>query len=226
MKKRIGISFTKTNFQNYWNWFTVADLQNDIELVELSFEKNNTDDIFTCDGFILTGGIDIEPSFYNEDSSYANAPDTFQEDRDSFEKKIYKYSQLHQLPLLGICRGMQLVNVLQGGKLVQDLGTLNNIHKKEGSDKQHEVKVEKTSLLGETVDALTGKVNSAHHQAVAENVLGRNLKVNAYSNSEDKTIEGIEFENKSGKAFMLCVQWHPERLEGKICGRQCSCPAI
>jgi acyl-CoA reductase-like NAD-dependent aldehyde dehydrogenase/gamma-glutamyl-gamma-aminobutyrate hydrolase PuuD len=215
MKKRIGISFTKTNFQNYWNWFTAADLKNDVELLELSFEKNNTDDIFTCDGFILTGGIDIEPSFYNEDSSYANAPDTFQADRDLFEKKIYEYSQLHQLPLLGICRGMQLVNILQGGKLVQDLGALNNMHKKEEIDKQHEVRVENDSLLGEITDMATGKVNSAHHQAVAENVLGRNLKANAYSNSEDKTIEGIEFENKSDKGFMLCVQWHPERLEGK-----------
>jgi putative glutamine amidotransferase len=56
MKKRIGISYTETAFQNYWNWFTDNDLQDDIELVELSFKKDNTEDIYTCDGFILPVG--------------------------------------------------------------------------------------------------------------------------------------------------------------------------
>ncbi len=215
MKKRLGISYTKTNFHNYWNWFTIHDLQNDIQLVELSFEKNNTEDISTCDGFILTGGIDIEPSFYDASSSYANAPDEFQNERDLFEKTIFEYSQLYQLPLLGICRGMQLINVLQGGKLIQDLGALNAIHKKEEIDKEHETIVEDNSLLREITNASSGKINSAHHQAIDKNTLGKNLKANAYTNADHKTIEGFEFNDKSGKGFMLCVQWHPERLIGK-----------
>jgi putative glutamine amidotransferase len=65
MEKKIGISFTKTNFQNYWDWFTPGDLKNDIELIELNFEKNNSQDIYQCDGFVLTGGVDTHPSFYN-----------------------------------------------------------------------------------------------------------------------------------------------------------------
>ena len=65
MKKKIGISYTKTNFLNYWNWFTPGDLKNDTELVELNFEKNNSEDIYQCDGFVLTGGVDTHPSFYN-----------------------------------------------------------------------------------------------------------------------------------------------------------------
>jgi putative glutamine amidotransferase len=56
MKKKIGISYTQTNFQNYWNWFTPDDLKDDIELVELSFEINNSEAIPSCDGFILTAG--------------------------------------------------------------------------------------------------------------------------------------------------------------------------
>jgi acyl-CoA reductase-like NAD-dependent aldehyde dehydrogenase/gamma-glutamyl-gamma-aminobutyrate hydrolase PuuD len=215
MKKRIGISFTTTNFQNYWNWFDKTDLQNDIELVELSFEKNNVQDIYTCDAFILTGGIDIDPSFYDKENTYENKPDAFQTERDLFEKKIFEFSQINNLPLLGICRGMQLVNVLQGGKLEQDLGSLNKIHRKEEIDKQHKVKIEKESLLAEITGISVGIVNSAHHQAVDKNALGRNLIVNAYSDSADATIEGIEFKDKIGKAFMLCIQWHPERLDGK-----------
>ena len=65
MKKRIGISYTETSFQHYWNWFTADDLHDDVELVELSFEKNNTEDIYRCNGFVLTGGIDVHPSLYN-----------------------------------------------------------------------------------------------------------------------------------------------------------------
>jgi putative glutamine amidotransferase len=215
MKKRIGISFTKPNFKNYWNWFIDEDLQNNIELVELSDEKNNSEDIETCDAFILTGGVDIDPSFYNEKNTYKNKPAVFEIKRDEFEKKIFEYSQTHHLPLLGICRGMQLVNVLQGGKLIQDLGLFNEIHKKEQSDKEHEVKIEKDSLLCEIVAENIGKVNSAHHQAVDRGALGENLMINAYSNTQEKTIEGIEFKDKTGKAFMLCVQWHPERMNDK-----------
>ena len=63
-KKKIGVSFTKTNFNNYVNWFNSTDLSNDVELVTLSFEENNIDDISTCSGFILTGGVDVHPTFY------------------------------------------------------------------------------------------------------------------------------------------------------------------
>src|SRR5215212_595517 len=129
MKKRIGISYTKTNFQFYWNWFTKEDLGNDLELVELSFEKNNIEDISKCDGFVLTGGVDVDTELYNGAEEYAGKPGEFQTDRDLFEKKIFEYSQAHQLPLLGICRGLQLVNILQGGQLTEDIGEANTVHK-------------------------------------------------------------------------------------------------
>ena len=215
MKKRIGISFTQTNFQHYWNWFTEEDLQNDVELIALSFENNNVQDIHTCDAFILTGGVDIEPSFYGECIYYDNRPDSFQTDRDLYEQKVFEYSQKQNLPLLGICRGMQHVNVLKGGKLVQDLGLLNEVHRMDTQDKTHGVKVEKDSLLNEIAAVHFGVINSAHHQAIDIKALGENLLVNAYSNTLDGTIEGIELKDKTGRAFMLCVQWHPERLEGK-----------
>jgi len=117
--------------------------------------------------------------------------------------------------VLGICRGMQLVNVLEGGKLIQDLGKANATHRKTDTDKQHEVRIEKQSLLYEISRLAIAKVNSAHHQAVPVEALGKNLKVNAWSESDESAVEGLEFEEKAGKAFMLCVQWHPERMLNK-----------
>jgi len=214
MKKKIGISYTNTLFNNYWNWFTKQDLKDDLELIELNFEKNNTEDIDHCDGFVLTGGIDVHPEFYNGHKTYNNSPGAFQPGRDLFEEKIYRYSQLHKLPVLGICRGMQLINVLEGGRLIQDLDNGNERHKKEEADKEHTIIAENNSLLHQLAGSSSAAVNSAHHQAIDPNALGDNLIVNAYEGDE-RIIEGLEFKNKSDKAFMLCVQWHPARMKDK-----------
>lgn len=213
--KKIGISYTKTFFDNYWNWFTNEDLKDDIELIELNFEKNNIEDIYQCDGFVLTGGVDVHPAFYNGNKNYNNSPGSFQPERDVFEEKIYRYSQLHKLPVLGICRGMQLINVLEGGQLIQDLDNGNARHKKEEADKEHIIVAEKNSLLHQVAGSPSAAVNSAHHQAIDPNAIGKNLLVNAYDNNQEKIIEGLEFKNKNDKAFMLCVQWHPERMKDK-----------
>ena len=215
MKKKIGISYTKTLFQNYWNWFTLTDLAGDFELVKLSFEENNIEDIYQCDGFILTGGVDVHPSFYNGETNYDNNPGAFQPERDQFEAKIYWHAQLHQLPVLGICRGMQLINVLEGGKLIQDLDNGNARHKKEESDKEHAIVAENNTLLHKVTGTRSGHVNSAHHQAIDPNAIGLNLAVNAYDDDDEKIIEGLEFADKINKGFMLCVQWHPERIKEK-----------
>lgn len=215
MKKKIGISYTTTFFQNYWNWFTPQDLANDFDLVELSFEKNNTEDIYKCDGFVLTGGVDVHPSFYNGKSDYKNKPGIFQPARDKFEAKIYQHSQSNKLPVLGICRGMQLINVLQGGKLIQDLDNGNTRHRKEESDKEHTIFTENNTLLYQVAGSLSGHVNSAHHQAIDPNNIGENLKINAYDDDDEKIIEGLEFADKTNTGFMLCVQWHPERMKEK-----------
>lgn len=214
MKKKIGISFSGSNFKYYWDWFGKEATEKDIELVELSYKKNNEDDISKCDGFVLTGGVDIDTSLYGGAEDYPHK-ETFQPQRDRFEEKIFKYSQDHRLPLLGICRGLQLVNVLQGGKLIEDLGEANVLHKKADEvDKDHTIKVEANSLLHEITRSSSGKVNSAHHQVANPAALGRNLVVNAWS-EKDSIIEGLEFRDKTGKAFMLCVQWHPERMSDK-----------
>lgn len=214
-KKKIGISFSRTSFRYYWDWFTADDLGDELELVELSFEKNNTEDIPACDGFVLTGGIDIHPSFYGGALGYPHSPEEFAIRRDLFEKKIYDFAQQHRLPLLGICRGLQLVNVLNGGKLIQDFGENNTLHKKESDvDKVHAVRIVAGSLLETIAGGSLQETNSAHHQAADPNAVGGGLQVNCYSES-DGLIEGLEWADKTNKAFLLCVQWHPERMENK-----------
>lgn len=215
MKKKIGISYTETNFQNYWNWFTADDLDNSIELIELSFEKNNIEDIQHCDGFLLTGGIDVEPSYYDGPENYPHQPAVFLPERDCFEKLVYEYSQTHRVPVLGICRGMQYINILEGGKVLEDIGEANQIHKKELSDKVHPVEIGHNSMLYAITGAKFGIVNSAHHQGVTTHILSKNLIANSYSDTSDQLIEGLEFKDKTNKSFMLAVQWHPERMNEK-----------
>ncbi|MBB1285792.1 aldehyde dehydrogenase family protein [Flavisolibacter sp. BT320] len=213
MKKRIGISYTELAFSNYWNWFTPGDLGGNLELVELSFEKNNFEDIVSCDGFVLPGGVDVHPSFYNGNENYPNKTEPLLPERDRFETMIYRYSQQHGLPLLGICRGLQLVNVLEGGTLVQDLGEANGQHRREqGLDKEHTITVDENSFLYGLVGSTHGDVNSAHHQAIG--MLATNLS--AVAKSKDGTIEAIEYKGGNKKPFLLCVQWHPERMLEKL----------
>jgi putative glutamine amidotransferase len=212
MKKRIGISYSELNNQNYPRWFAEDDLKDDLEIVELSFLKNNTADIASCDGFVLTGGIDVDPILYEGSTVYPNYPRSFSAERDQFEATIYKYAQEHHKPLLAICRGLQLVNVLCKGTLIQDLGddTLNKTHKG-GPDKQHPVLIKKDSLLFNITGVEAGEVNSAHHQAI--DTLGEGLMSNCHA--PDGTMEGIEWADKKDKPFMLAIQWHPERMDNK-----------
>lgn len=214
-RKKIGVSYTKTNFENYVNWFSQSDLSDDLEIVKLSFIDNNIDEIHQCDGFVLTGGVDVDPSYYDGPKIYTNCPNEFQQDRDQFEEKIYRYAQQNQLPLLAICRGLQLVNVLEGGKLIQDLGVEGNKkHRKITEDKTHQIEITNESLMHEITGTSSGIVNSAHHQSIDPNHLGENLMVSA-KDSHGTIIEAIEFKDKTNKAFMLCVQYHPERMEKK-----------
>ena len=214
--KKIGISYTETRFQNYWNWFTQDDLGDEIELVELSFLKGNAEDFKICDGFVLTGGIDVLPEIYGEGDDYPHRPEQFLPERDRFEAELYRYSQQHQIPILGICRGMQYINILEGGKVFQDNGeAINEIHKKETEDKQHKVGILRDSLLYAIAETGQGDVNSAHHQSIDPQHLGKNLKVAAYSDTPDPLIEALEFSNLTAKGFMMAVQWHPERILNK-----------
>jgi putative glutamine amidotransferase len=204
--KRIGITFSDTNFQNYPNWMAGQG----VEVVRLSYQEKNTSDFDSCDGFVLTGGIDVHPAFYqNPRIDYPNTT-VFNESRDLFEIQVFEYARMHNKPILAICRGLQLINAAMGGTLIQDLqeNDFENHRKGAEGDREHKIEVKPDTLLAKISGTLNGFVNSAHHQGVDQIAVG--LKVSALSN--DGVVEAIEYEDPI-KPFFLGVQWHPERMQ-------------
>jgi putative glutamine amidotransferase len=207
---KIGLTYTGSpeKHQYYERWLRGDE---PIEIIKLSAGDWNVEDLKTCDALVLAGGRDLHPKFYkNKDTDYPNTPGDFDEKRDEFEITAFKQAQERGIPVLGICRGMQLVNCILDGTLKQDMGeALNKIHRVEATDdKTHVVNIESNTMISEIAGAKQLVVNSAHHQAVEK--LGEGLKVNC--RADDGTIEGFEWADRSGKPFLLCVQWHPERM--------------
>lgn len=205
---KIGLTHTENpeKHQFYVDWLKANE---DIEIVKLSAEDRNLDELNSCDGLVLSGGIDIHPRFYgNSIADYTGAPETFNEARDEFEMAAFQLAQENKLPVLGICRGMQLINVIYKGSMLQDLDSrLKPVHIG-NPDKSHDVKIKQGTVLSGIIKNETASINSAHHQAIEK--LGNGLVVNAVS--ADGVIEGIERIQTDGKPFLLAIQWHPERM--------------
>jgi putative glutamine amidotransferase len=203
----IAITDTEALFANYPRWIMSGDER--IELVTLRPESRKALD--HCDGIVLSGGVDTHPKFYNNPVlNYPNAPEAFDEIRDGFELEVFNFALEHKIPLLAICRGMQLANIAMGGDIIQDIeasGKPN--HRRIGTmDGMHKIEIVKDSLLNEIVAQGFGTVNSAHHQAVGR--IADAFIVNCQT--ADGLVEGLEWKEKAGKNFFLGVQWHPERL--------------
>jgi putative glutamine amidotransferase len=205
-KVTIGISDCE-KYPNYERWMLAEP---GVEVIRLGAQFSNLDEVNKCQGILLTGGDDIHPKFYgSKEIHYPNAPDEFVEDRDEFEIKALAKAQENKLPVLGVCRGLQLINCALGGTLKQDLGELNKIHRRITKvDKVHQVKVSDNTQLKGIAKIDKGEVNSSHHQSIDK--LGKELKINSVA--MDGTIEGIERTNGS---FLLAVQWHPERMNNQ-----------
>ena len=155
------------------------------------------------DGFLFSGGLDVDPIHYGEEITGAGVE--IDPERDRFELLLMKHIKSTDKPILGVCRGAQLMNVAFGGSLVQDMSghrqaELNHVP-------AHTVSITEGSLLASAVGRETVSVNSYHHQAVKS--VAPTLTVSAYA--PDGTIEAIE---GRGERFLLGVQWHPELMLG------------
>ena len=158
-------------------------------------------------GVVLTGGGDVQPSLYGE----APAPETHNVDprRDAFDIALFHGALERDIPVLAICRGMQVVNVALGGTLVQHVPSITGQHhdqNKRGHEGVHKVKIEPDSHLAEALGTTELEVNSIHHQAVLE--AGPGARAVAWA--DDGTVEAFEVE---GNRHLVAVQWHPELLE-------------
>jgi len=161
------------------------------------------------DGILFAGGRDVEPRRYGESTKYNNVK--VDAERDQFELALLRQAQERRLPILGICRGIQLINVRYGGTLYQDLASEWDSkiqHRQSGSRAEATHSVVLTDPESHLAEVFRGScpVNSLHHQAVKR--LGRGLKVTA--RAEDGLIEAVEAADDY--PFLMAVQWHPEEM--------------
>ncbi|CAF4668459.1 unnamed protein product [Rotaria sp. Silwood1] len=207
----INIGITDcARYTNYERWFLDAPIK--VDVIRLSYNLNNIDDIDKCHGIVLSGGEDVDPRRYKRPDLLGQVEFTdIDEKRDEFEWEVIERALKLQLPILAICRGMQLFNVYQGGTLIFDIPKVTNINghaKIQGMDQRHEVNVVEESLLNKITGCVKGAVNSSHHQCVE--TLGKNLSIAAIA--EDPIVEAVQYENTQEYPFYLGVQWHPERM--------------
>ena len=160
-----------------------------------------------CDGFLFAGGCDVEPRRYGEDAREVCG--VCSPKRDEVEILAFELIFNTGKPILGICRGCQMINVAMGGALFQDLPTdapSEVVHRaKSGEpDARHRVSIAPDSPLAK-IFGTSATVNSVHHQAIR--TLGNGLVSAAYA--DDGIIEAAYL---PGDRFLWCIQWHPERL--------------
>jgi putative glutamine amidotransferase len=156
------------------------------------------------DGLVLVGGTDVDPMRYGETPQPETDPPDGE--RDAAEFTLLEQALAQDLPVLAICRGLQLVNVFHGGTLIQHLNSAAR-HSKADGDRSlaaHAVTIQPGTLLSSIAGTPTWQVNSRHHQAVK--TLGKGLRVSAVD-AQDGVVEALE---RPDKRFLLAVQWHPE----------------
>lgn len=195
-------------FDNYLSWLHRIDP--DIEFVKLGYALKNADEVKNVDALILTGGGDVHPSLYGK-PEVIELTTEINELRDAFEFDVISKALEADLPILGICRGMQVMNVFLGGTLIPDLPTAGYREHSEtnGIANRHSIHTVRDSLLDAIVGHGEFMVNSVHHQAIDQ--LGRGLMVSA--TSPEGVIEAAEWILKDRMPFLLLVQWHPERMK-------------
>ena len=183
------------------------------EVRVLNRESDRPADVMRAvDGLLLPGGGDILPSIYGEAAHRTYAP--AEPGRDDYELELARRAIEGNVPLLAICRGIQVLNVARGGSLVQDIPdqvgvSVNHTLREPAVAIAHDVWITEGSLLDrlmrERLDSDACPVNSRHHQAL--NTLGEGLTVSA--TAPDGVIEAVEDPTRH---FCLGVQWHPENF--------------
>ena len=195
MREKIAVSFGEKTKPDKREPYLAALRSVGIDFVE------NPPAIEGFGGLLLTGGTDVDPALYGEDRHpESETPD---KDRDIRDATLLGEALARDIPILAICRGLQVFNVVLGGTLTQHIEG----HRWPGQLDAHSVDIRRGTKLGSILKAGEYRVNSRHHQCVDE--LGKDLVTSA--TAPDGIIEALEL---PGKNFAIAVQWHPEdRLE-------------
>ena len=204
----IAISWYYKN-SSYQKWLSEYDDQ--LRFVNIyDLPDSEIDEVLVhAHGFVLTGGCDVDPTMYGKAEEVVRCG-KLDSRRDSLELLMVNRSFELNTPILGVCRGLQMMNVAAGGNLIIDLPSDRStlIHQKEGRDVTHEVLVDSTKYFHEMTNCLASMVTSNHHQAIGR--LGAGYEIQAYS--PDSIIEAIWYSDTTAHPFALGVQWHPERM--------------
>jgi putative glutamine amidotransferase len=160
-----------------------------------------TPELPEVDGLLLPGGWDVDPSFYGEKPDEKLGP--VDPELDETELRLFGQARERGLPVLGICRGQQVINVAMGGSLLQHLED-HDVRAHGRSHLAHTIEVDPASELGQAAGEHKVRVNSLHHQAIGK--LAPGLQQTA--RGEDGTVEGVE----SDDGLVVAVQCHPEEL--------------
>ena len=206
-QEKITIILSKAS-SNYIKW-----IEDENVIILDAYTIKNTDSILVvADGIILTGGEDINPLEYN-DTSNIKLCGKINYQRDTLERKLLDFAFKNKLPLVGVCRGMQMMNVASGGTLYGDIPTeigTTVVHRNNG-EVMHEIALscENIKYINLIFPLLkdTFLVNSWHHQGLKD--ISQNL--NVIARSYDGLPEAVVM-NDSVHPFMIAVQFHPERL--------------
>ncbi len=209
---RIGVTDTmddRGGIERYLSWLRSGSP--DVKCATLSYEHGVAHPAGACDGIVLSGGGDVDPVLYGAQTGHPTVHDVDQK-RDSFERGVLDRALSEGIPILGICRGLQLANVHLGGSLIVDLeeAGFSGHQDEQGNECDHGVLLERPGVLKDSVGTSAGTVNSRHHQAA--DTPGEGLRVVARSG--DGVVEAMEFDQPGMHPFFLLVQWHPERMNG------------
>lgn len=197
-RPRIGITVHPKRGMGYFAPYRRAVADAGAEPIDL---VPGTDALPGIDGLLLPGGWDVDPSFYGE--ARDSEVDKTDPELDATELRLFQQARERKIPVLGICRGQQVINVAMGGTLVQHIE--NHEMREHGrSHLAHSINVEPSSELARAAGAETIRVNSLHHQAIGK--LASGLQITA--RGEDETVEGVE----SDDGLIVAVQCHPEEL--------------
>lgn len=195
----------------YTNYHDSVILAGGIPLIFPMTDNNDILETLTlkCDGLILSGGPDIDPSNYGEENINCR---TISKERDMLEFFVFKKALELRMPVFGICRGIQTINVAMGGTLYQDISKdikredpVFHNQKEPKTDTSHFIDIVPDSFIRLVFNSSKARVNSFHHQSVKDVAPG--FKVTSLSS--DNVIESIEY---TKDVFITGVQWHPERM--------------
>jgi putative glutamine amidotransferase len=209
----IKIGFSRATgeerYQLYLSW---------LKSIDPSFEyinfygidaKDALPELEKCSGIVLTGGVDVHPSYYGKEEDADRCEIDLK--RDILEFALIEKALALKMPLLAICRGEQILNVSQGGDLIVDIPADHgsSIIHSSATDQlaYHSIAIDSTSILYNLIRVNSFDIVSVHHQAVKN--LAPCFRATAFA--DDRIIEAFEWKEPAGKSYLNAVQWHPEK---------------